>query len=68
VETIAFNTLQELKVNSNDGTTVTLGPANLGASPDPANPVATVTIAFASGRAPSDAVAGATARVTLSIG
>jgi hypothetical protein len=65
---MAFNTLQELKVNSNDGTTVVLGPANLGASPDPANPVATVTIAFASGKAPSDAVVGATARVVLPVG
>ena len=68
MDTIAYNSLQELKVQSNDNTTVVLAPASPGFGPEPAYPIATITIAYSSGKAPSDAVAGAVARVKLSIG
>jgi hypothetical protein len=65
---MAHNTLQEMKVNSNDGTTVVLGPASLGFGPEPQHPISTISIAYSSGKAPSDYVAGATVRVVLSAG
>ena len=65
---MAYNSLQELKVVSNDGTSIVLAPGSPGFGPEPAYPIVTITIAYTAGKAPSDAVAGATARVKLSIG